>query len=73
MKSQDFIDEGNAKLQKGDFTGMINLLYGTLFNPGLGGDYESTKGTDNKLLGLPSQDERGMVAVLRDIIGKSKP
>lgn len=66
--SQNFIDEGNQKLQIGDFSGMINLLYGTLFNPGLGGDYESTKGTDNELLGLPAQDERGIEGVLKELI-----
>ncbi|KAJ5601391.1 hypothetical protein N7510_010925 [Penicillium lagena] len=69
--SQGFIDEGNQLLKDGNFSGMVNLLYGTLFNPGLGGDYESTKGTDNKLLGLPQQDERDMAVVVQEIIENS--
>ncbi|KAH8803449.1 hypothetical protein F5884DRAFT_507877 [Xylogone sp. PMI_703] len=70
--SQEYIDEGNQMLKAGNFYGMVNLLYGTLFTPGLGGDYESTKGTDNQLLGLPQQDDRGMVAVIKEIIESSE-
>lgn len=50
---------------------MVNLLYGTMFRPSLGGDYERVKGTDNKILGLPSQDKRGIMTVLKEIIEES--
>jgi hypothetical protein len=64
--AQAYIDEGNAKMAKGDFSGMINLLYGTMFKEGLGGDYEGVYGkTDSGVLGLPEED---MVEVLKGII-----
>ena len=51
---QDFIDDGPAKLARGDMTAVLNLLMGSLMKEGLGGDYESKKGTGNAVLGLPA-------------------
>ncbi|PVH78166.1 NAD(P)-binding protein [Cadophora sp. DSE1049] len=53
---QDFIDEGPAKLAKGDMTAVLNLLIGSLAKEGLGGDYESTKGLSNAVLDLPKEN-----------------
>ncbi|KAH7412831.1 hypothetical protein BKA64DRAFT_731109 [Cadophora sp. MPI-SDFR-AT-0126] len=53
---QAFIDEGPAKLAKGDMTAVLNLLFGSLAKEGLGGDYESTKGLSNAILKLPEEN-----------------
>ncbi|KAI9787834.1 MAG: hypothetical protein M1816_007401 [Peltula sp. TS41687] len=50
------VKEGNEKCQKGDFMGAVDILYGTNFMPGKGGDYAVTKGTANGILGLPKED-----------------
>jgi hypothetical protein len=63
--AQEYIDEGNAKMGRGDFSGIVNLLYGAILKAGLGGDFESEKGTSNKVLGLPEED---IVEVLKGII-----
>ena len=56
--AQQYIDGGAQALKQGDFmSGMTALLYGHHFKAGLGGDFESTKGTANKLLGLPEQED----------------
>lgn len=44
------------KLAKGDVTAVLNLLMGSLMKEGLGGDYESTKGTSNAVLVLPKEN-----------------
>ncbi len=54
--AEAFINEGKERLAKGDFYGMVNMLYGTNMKQGAGGNYESTKGTANKALGLPKED-----------------
>ncbi|ERF75379.1 hypothetical protein EPUS_00172 [Endocarpon pusillum Z07020] len=63
--AQAWIDEGNEKVAKGDFSGMINLLYGAVMKEGLGGDFEATRGTSNEVLGLPKED---MVEVIKKIV-----
>ena len=50
------IKSGHEKVAGGNFMGMIDVLYGTNFKPGAGGDYGETKGLDNKILGLPEED-----------------
>ena len=50
------VAEGNKQLAKGNFRGGIDVIYGTVFLPGKGGDYSQTKGTANKALGLPVED-----------------
>jgi len=37
-------------------TAVLNLLMGSLMKGGLGGDYESKKGTRNAVLGLPKEN-----------------
>lgn len=50
------IQDGKDRLAKGDFYGMVSMLYGTNLKEGAGGNYESVKGTANKALGLPTED-----------------
>lgn len=64
--AQAWIDEGNEKLAKGDFEGMINLLYGGILKEGLGGDFEATRGISNEVLGLPKED---IVEVVKEVGG----
>jgi hypothetical protein len=54
--AQAFIDEGHERVQKGDFYGTVNILYGSHFKEGLGGDFSSAKGTANAVFGLPEED-----------------
>jgi hypothetical protein len=54
--AKKFIEEGGAKMATGDFTGMVNLLYGAVMKGDMGGDYESVKGVSNGVLGLPKED-----------------
>lgn len=64
--AQEYIDEGSAKIVRGDLSGMMNLIFGTIFKAGLGGDFEAERGgTINEVLGLPKED---MVDVLRGVI-----
>lgn len=55
VDGQAWIDEGPAKLAKGDFSGMYNLVFGNAMTEGHGGDFESTKGVSNGVLGLPDE------------------
>ncbi|CAO3666494.1 unnamed protein product [Umbelopsis ramanniana] len=48
--------EGMELFQKGDFRGMIGVLYGRNFFKDNAGNYELTKGLDNEKLGLPKED-----------------
>lgn len=43
-------------LQKGDMKGFVRLLYTRMFFPNGDGDYESSKGLQNDILGLPKED-----------------
>ena len=43
-------------LQQGDVKGFMRLLYTRVFFPNGGGDYESSKGLQNDVLGLPKED-----------------
>jgi hypothetical protein len=52
-------------MARGDFSGMVDLLYAVMFKEGLGADYESVKGTSNEVLRLPKED---MVEVVRGIL-----
>ena len=49
------VEEGYIGLRAGDHMKGIDVLYGTNFLPGKGGDYAVTKGTANKALGLPEE------------------
>ncbi|EGP85324.1 uncharacterized protein MYCGRDRAFT_74848 [Zymoseptoria tritici IPO323] len=43
-------------MQGGDRTGYVRVMYTRVFYPDGSGDFESSKGTANKLLGLPEED-----------------
>ena len=64
---QAWIDEGPAKIDRGDFTGMLNIVYGNTMTEGHGGDYETTKGVSNGVLRLP---EESLEATVRDVISQ---
>jgi hypothetical protein len=51
-----WIDEGPAKIARGDFTGMYNIVYGITMTEGRGGNYEATRGVSNAVLGLPEEN-----------------
>ena len=59
------VEEGHAGIRAGDYMKAVDVLYGTNFLPGKGGDYAVTKGTANEALGLPEEslDEATKVAV----------
>lgn len=40
----------------GDRNGFVRLLYTRVFYPNGGGDYETSKGLQNEILGLPEED-----------------
>ncbi|KAI9929678.1 hypothetical protein MW887_001153 [Aspergillus wentii] len=48
--------DGRDELQSGQYTGFIKQLYSRIFFPGGDGDYETTPGTHNAVLGLPKED-----------------
>ena len=62
---QAFIDEGSSRLARGDFHGVLNLVYGNTMMEGHGGDYETTNGVSNKALGLP---EESLEDAVRDVV-----
>ncbi|GIK02047.1 hypothetical protein Aspvir_006090 [Aspergillus viridinutans] len=47
---------GIERMQKGDRRGFAQALYARVFYPNGGGDYESRRGLDNAVLGLPKED-----------------
>ena len=52
----DAVKEGMETFQKGNYMGMIAVLYGRNFNKDNAGNYELTKGLQNDVLGLPKED-----------------
>ena len=42
--------------QKGDFVGLVKLLYSRVFYQDGSGDYEASRGLQNDILGLPKED-----------------
>jgi hypothetical protein len=48
--------KGIEDMQKGDRSGFARAMYTRVFFPNGGGDYESTHGLDNGVLGLPKED-----------------
>lgn len=51
---------GIERMHKGDRYGFAQAMYARVFYPNGGGDYESSRGLDNDVLGLPQEglDER---------------
>ena len=52
---EQFIDEGKQKVAKGDFWGMVGVLYGSVFTRGLADQYHGREGA-NQRLGLEEED-----------------
>jgi hypothetical protein len=48
--------DGLKELQGGDFTGFAKAIYARIFFKDGSGDYESTRGLANGVLGLPKED-----------------
>lgn len=59
--------KGAAAMKQGDRIGFARMLYARIFFPDGNGDFESKRGTLNKVLGLPKEDldEATKVAVER--------
>lgn len=49
-------ESGMAELQKGNRLGFARLLYTRVFYPDGSGDFETSKGLQNNILGLPKED-----------------
>lgn len=43
-------------LHDGELNGFVRVLYTRVFYPNGGGDYETSKGLQNEMLGLPTED-----------------
>jgi hypothetical protein len=55
--AKTYTDDGFAKMGRGDFSGIVPMIYGSHFIEGLGGSYEGNKQTLNDVLdGLPKED-----------------
>ncbi|KAE9367683.1 NAD(P)-binding protein [Stipitochalara longipes BDJ] len=67
INGQAWIDDGPAKIARGDRTGMFNIAYGNTMTEGLGGDYEAAKGVSNSVLGLP---EESLENTLEEVISQ---
>jgi hypothetical protein len=48
------IAQGNKEAQNGNRAGMVDVLYGMNFKPGMGGNFQ--RKIDNELLGLHEED-----------------
>lgn len=46
--------QGRAEVQKANYRGMLDVLYGINFKPGMGGDFSHK--SDNGVLGLEEED-----------------
>lgn len=56
-------------MAKGDFSGIVNVLFGMTMKDGAGGDCESSRGLSNDVLGLPKEDlDESVREVLKDIL-----
>ncbi|KAK5019953.1 hypothetical protein BJ546DRAFT_907814 [Cryomyces antarcticus] len=54
--SKERYTKGIEAMQKGDRMGFARMMYSRVFYPDDCGNYEKTRGTINKLLGLPKED-----------------
>lgn len=61
------IASGNAEFQAGNFRGLLDVLYGNNFKPGMGGLFEDK--SDNEVLGLEYED---LDAVVKGIVENLK-
>lgn len=54
--SEDRWERGTERVHKGDLVGFIEMMYSRCFFKDGGGEFESTRGLHNELLGLPTED-----------------
>ena len=64
---QERVADGKKKLGEGDFTGMVDLLYGSVMTKGVGDQYRES--TANKDLGLPTEN---LDDVVKDVVESLK-
>ncbi|MCJ1476766.1 hypothetical protein MMC13_005435, partial [Lambiella insularis] len=57
----EYIREGNEKIEKGDFSGILNLIFGRTFQEGNGAQYSSVRKISNEELGLEKEDLKTVV------------
>ena len=63
MAVKEIVEQGRAKLQKGDFSGIVELLQATSFSKDQLGRFEQAQAWNEKL-GLPKEDlEKSLRAV----------
>ena len=67
IDGQAWIDDGPAKIARGDNTGVFNIAFGNMMTEGLGGNYETTKGVSNAVLGLPKEN---LEETLKEVISQ---
>ena len=67
--AQERIAAGIAESNDGKRAGFAKMFFTKVFVPGMGGDFEHTKGTMNGLLGLPKDN---LDEATRDAIERSK-
>jgi hypothetical protein len=54
--SSDRYEHGKAEMQKGLRTGFAKAMYARVFYPNGDGDFESSRGLDNDLVGLQKEE-----------------
>ena len=68
VSTVEAIDSVKVKANAGDMSAVMELLYGTVFREGYGGDYDGTRMIVNKMLGLKDEDfEVTVREIVRDI------
>ena len=68
VSAVEAIDAAKVKANAGDLPAIMEVLYGTIFREGYGGDYEVTRRIVNELLELEDEDfEETVREVVRDI------
>ncbi|PWW77929.1 putative isoflavone reductase like protein P3 [Tuber magnatum] len=65
--TEDLEREGNEKIAKGDFSGIVDLLKRGVWAEGWGGDYSDK--LDNAILGVKVLDDAGVEAVVKGVVG----
>ena len=61
---------GVEAMYKGDFTGFAQMMYSRVFYQDGSGDYETSKGLQNEVLGLPKEDLDEATKVAIEMAGK---
>ena len=61
----EYIKDGHDKLALGDFSGMLNLIFGSIFQAGNSADFSSYRKISNEELGLETED---LVKVTKEVM-----